>query len=132
MWLFKKKSKEIKSVLFQTRNVWIKDVLFVIKKIDVQSYLAGYKAVQKSVDIYDNKKANEANFDKVNFDKELEHLKALRDHYQEVIGAGCVSPKFTKNKEVDTVQFDELFLDWDLATKLYQEIVNFTNNQKKK
>ncbi len=129
MWPFKRKSKDLTSILNRTKNVWLKDVLFVIKKIDVQSYLAGYRAVQKTVDLYDNKKANESI--PPSLDNELESIKKLRDHYMEVILSGCVSPKFTKTNEPGAIPFEELFLDWDLATQLYQEIMAFTNQKKK-
>lgn len=119
-WFF---SKSLDSVLNEKKAVKIKGVAFVIKKIDALSFLDGSKVMQQMYEIY--KVGNKPEEDIKITEKKI------KEHVSEVIVAGSVSPKFSFKDAEGCVNVNNLWLDLDIAYKLYEEILAFTYGKKK-
>jgi len=109
--------------LLGIKNISINGVKFKIKKIDLTSYLQGYNVLVSLYDLWNNKK-----------EKTIEDsdrtTKKLREFYSDVFINAIVDPPFSKDGKNETVNVNELFNDWEIAHKLFNEI--FKNTLKKK
>jgi hypothetical protein len=108
------------------RLVTIKGVQFVIQRVRLLDYLSGAKVMAQTFDIY--KAALEQG------NKELPtSWKKVEEHVSDVILAGVVSPRISRVKDDDTIILvQDLFNDWEMAAALYEQIMTFTNGDKKK
>ena len=113
----------------RTKKIELDGVPFEIRKINIIDYLEGAKVLQESFSVYKTgaeKKALE-NIDSKNIVK-------LKGYLADVICAGVVKPKFVRTeKELDaeSILIDDLFLDWQMAQDLTQEIFSYTHGKKK-
>lgn len=113
----------LEEVLHETKQVKINGVLFTIKKINSLDYLNGSKVMIAVFDTYKKDLGN-------NIDESS--LKKVKEHYKDVIMAGVIKPKLTRKDEEGTlISVNEVLDDWDLATKLYSKIIEFTYGKKK-
>jgi len=119
-----KPSKKINDVLYELKDIKIQGIKFRIKKIDVFNHMTGSSVLRKEYDIY-----------QVGGDKEPEinasYEKKMKAHYRDIILGGVVVPFITRKKEDKGLHVDELFNNWQLASELYDSIVDFTYNKKK-
>ena|SRR3990167_679854 len=129
-WPFKKKEEDFKKKFFATKSVKIDGIPFVIRKINVLDYLEGAKVLSETFAIYKNGKDPASNIQ----DFDMAHVNKLKKYLTDVICAGVVKPKFTREETTsneDEIPIKELFTDWVLAQKLSQEIFDFTHGKKK-
>ena len=112
--------KDLSSVLNETKTLKIKGIKFIIKKINVLDHLDGSKVMLQSFDLYRNKTAGPD-----------VPTKKIQEHYSEVLCAGLVHPRVYL-KEGEGIKVDELFNDFELANKLYEEIYLLSYGGKKK
>ena len=117
-WFFDKK---LETVLEATKTVKIKGVKFRIKKINALNYLDGSKSMLQVFETYRVGKGAQ---------DELTDKK-VKEHFSHVLYAGVVSPKLSLKEEPDKILIERLFVDWDMVTKLYEEIMFFTYGKKK-
>lgn len=115
------RSRKLEDVLNETRKVRVHGILFTIRKVNIMNYLDGSKVLQQVYDTYQSSKeaippASE---------------KKIKEHFSHVLVAGVVDPKLSFKQEDGSTFVDNLFTDWDLATELYNEIMNFTYGKKK-
>ena len=127
--LFKKK-RRIGEV--ETRKIKVHGFPFEIKKLDVLSYLDGSKTMLQEFATYAQVKESEQSIEKGEAT-----LKKMKSHFTDVFMASVIEPKLVRKKEDsgpnpgDPLFVDHLFSEWDLATELYQEILEFTYGKKK-
>lgn len=122
MWPFDKK---IEDVLCGTKKIRVHGVLFTIKKIDPTAYLDGSKAMTQVYDIY---KVGKEPSPEVN----QSLMNKVKDHYRDVFMASIVSPKLRRrDKDGEGLLVDYLFTDWDFASELYAQIMQYTYGKKK-
>jgi hypothetical protein len=113
-------NKSLESALNETRLISVNGVRFRIKKIDPFSYMDGSQAVAQIFQTYEQKKEiSEPNMERV------------RSHYRDVFLAGVVEPKLKRKADGEGVLVDNLFTDWELANKLYAEVIGYTYGKKK-
>lgn len=115
------KSKDLKSVLNDVKKIKIKGVIFNIKKLDVSNYLDGSKSLVASYDVYKIGNENEVG----------DMQKKIKEHYRDVFMGAVVSPLLSRKEDGDKICVDEIFMDWDLAQDLYEEIMFHTYGKKK-
>lgn len=106
--------RTLNSALNQTKAVKINGVKFKIKKINPLDHLDGSKVMLQYYDVHKTK----------NQDSEISSKK-IKEHFEDVLLAGIVSPSV--NKEI----VDKMMNDWGLVNKLYEEIMTFTYGKKK-
>lgn len=118
-WFFGLFRKDLASVLGETKTLKIKGLRFIIKKINVLDHLDGSKLMLQSFDTYRSEKGN----------PDIP-TKKIKEHYSEVICAGLVHPRVYL-KQGEGIHVEELFHDWEIANKLYEEIYLFAYGKKK-
>ena len=67
-------------------------------------------------------------------DVDIANINKLKKYLTDIICAGVVKPKFTREDTPateDEIPIKELFTDWVLAQKLAQEIYDYTHGKKK-
>lgn len=97
-------------------------VIFIIKKIDPLNYVDGSQAVAQVFDTYKIEKTNSS----------IErNMTKIRKHFSDVFLAAVIEPKLARKQDLEGIFVDNLFTDWDLASKLYEEIMLFTYGKKK-
>jgi hypothetical protein len=116
-WLF---GRSLRSALHSKKKVRVKGVRFLIKKVDVLNYLDGSRVMIQQYDTYKGK-------EKLPEPSE----KKVKEHISEVICAGVLAPKISLKKQDGCFHVDDLFVDWELATGVYNEIMSFTYGKKK-
>jgi hypothetical protein len=121
MWPF---SRSLEDVLNQTKRVRVFGVKFKIKKIDPTAYLDGSKAILQVYDTYKSPKGELT----VNNDRALERVK---EHYRDVFMASVVEPALCRKEEQGKTPVDHLFTEWELANRLYAQIMLYTYGKKK-
>lgn len=119
-WLFK--GKDLKEHLNQTKTIIISGVIFKIKKLNPYDYLDGSNSIAQTVDTYKIKENQETN---------NTSIKKIKAHFIDVLMAGVVYPKLSREKDGDGIFVENLFTDIDMANKLYEEINKFTYGKKK-
>lgn len=119
------KSKDLKSVLNETKKVKVRGVIFKIKKLSSMDYLNGSDALRGIYDTYKTTKGNEESLDPGMHKKMVKHL-------TDVFMSAVISPKLTRKDDGVSVCIDELFNDWDMVNALYEQIINYTYNTGKK
>ena len=119
-WFFGLFRRDLQSVLNETKTLKIKGLRFIIKKINVLDHLDGSKLMLQSFDTYRNDKSTSPDVP----------TKKIKDHYSEVIVAGLVHPRVYL-KQGEGIHVEELFHDWEIANKLYEEIYLFAYGKKK-
>jgi len=119
--MFRFWGKDLKDVLNETKLVKVHGVIFRIKKLDPFSYMNGSHAVAQIFQTYEQKReVTEQNMEKV------------KEHYKDVFLAGVVEPQLVRKVEDGKgILADNLFTDWGLANKLYEEILSYTYGKKK-
>jgi len=116
--------RSLQDYLNSTKDIKIKGFRFTIKKIDVLDYLANDSVLLKLHDIYKNNKT-------IGIESHKNYIPKIKEHYKQVINAGLVKPKVSYKEEGEGIYIEEFFQDWDLAEKLYAEIILFTTGKKK-
>jgi hypothetical protein len=119
-WIF---GKRLSQVVDERKKIRIKGVVFIIRKINPLDYLDGSKAVVQAFDVYRMKTPGAA--------VEESSIKKIKEHYADVILAGVVYPKLKRKEEEEGFLVDKIFSDWELAEKLYSEIMQHTYGKKK-
>lgn len=119
MW-FKKRT--LIDSIFETRKVKVDGVVFKIRKINPIDYLTGAKSLQVFFETYESKKLLEA---------PEEDVKKIKEHYRDVIMSSVQEPKLTRKQEEEGFFIDNLFNNWGLVNKLYEEIMMFSHGKKK-
>ena len=119
MWPF---SKKLEDVLCRTKKIKVFGVKFLIRKIDITDYLDGSKVMLQSYDIYKVEKNPEvAN----------KHFDKMKEHFRDLFMASVLEPKLSRKKDDGGLFVDNLFTEWSLANKLYEEIVIHCYGKKK-
>jgi len=116
------KKKDLSEELKKTKRVKLDGFLFTIRKINVMDYLDGSKVLKKTYDTYaigSDKDVTESSF------------KGVKGHITDVICSGVEKPVITRKGEGESIGIDELFVDWDLAVALYEQIMSFSYGKKK-
>ena len=116
--------KELKDHLRQTKTVYIKGIRFEIRRLNVLDYASGAETIRRIYDTYSAKKELQP-------EEQQSVLKKVRAHYADAMLAAVVRPILTRDGSGESVGIDEIFLDWELAEKLYEEIIGFTYGKKK-
>lgn len=121
---FKKQSLE--DLLSKGHAVRVHGVVFRIRKINPIDFATGARAVHMYFQVYKTKPERE----------QLESLSVnqekIKEHFRDVIMASVISPKLSrKENEEGSIFVDNLFTDWDLATELYNAIIEYTHGKKK-
>ncbi len=119
-WFLNLFKKDLQSVLNETKTFKFKGVRFTVKKINVLDHLDGSKLMLQSFDTY---RTGTKDPDMV--------TKKIKEHYSEVICAGLVQPRVYLKKG-EGIPVEELFHDWEIANKLYEEIYLLAYGGKKK
>jgi len=115
------KKKDLNDHLNQAKEIIVDGIIFKIKKIDILDYMKGLKVMHQQYDVY---KRDPNNIVDQNFSK-------IKEHYRDVFLASVVKPQLSLDESDSTVNVNEIFKDWDLANKLYEEIMIFTYGKKK-
>ena len=120
---FIKQDRSLTKALNPTKKLKIEGILFEIRKINPIDYLAGYKALSSSFDLYGSDAGKSV--DALTSDK-------IKKHYIEIFTASVISPKLKrKNDESEGLYVDALFNNWDICERLYMSIMEFTYGKKK-
>jgi len=118
------KDKSLKDTLGGVTKVRVKDILFHLKKIDILDYMNGSKVLVKQFDVYRAHTSSTA--------QRQQSINKIKEHYSDVFMAGVVKPRLSRDKDCDEdIYVGELFNDWDLASALYEKIVEVTYGKKK-
>jgi len=114
--------RELHDVLFETKKIRIKGIIFIIKRIDPHDFLSGHMVMRQVYDEYKIKSD----------DKVLNNnLKKIREHMSHVLVAGTVKPKLSLKDVPGHINVSEVFKDPSIADKLFEEINLFTYGKKK-
>lgn len=122
--MFKWFRKDLRSVLNKTKTVKVHGVIFTIRKINILNYLDGSKVLQQVFDTY-----------KVGGPETIPPVseKKLKEYFSQILVAGVVSPKISfKENDPDSIFVENLFTDWSLINDLYEQIMLYTYDGKKK
>jgi hypothetical protein len=121
MWPFKRKS--IVEFLDETKSIKVKGFPFIIRRVNALDYLDGSKVLQQAYALYKKPSA------------ETEHGvsdKKIREFFSHILCSAVVQPKLVLSEDDKSGIFVErLFVDWELVTKVYEEIMVFTYGKKK-
>lgn len=120
---FQSKEKTLSQALHPTKRVKIEGIIFEIRKINPLDYMAGYKVVAKCFDIY-SKEDSQAQADLTNIDK-------IKKHYADIFSLAVISPRIARKEGEEGLQAEALLMNWDIAEKLYEEIISFSYGKKK-
>ena len=126
---FTKKEVDFRKLLMAEKKIKIDGIPFVIRKIEVLDYLEGARVLTETFGTY--KTGNEKSLAS---DIDVNNIKKIKKYLTDVICAGVVKPKFTREDTSDDpniIPIKELFTDWQLAQKISQEIFEYTNGKKK-
>lgn len=123
------KAKRLKDHLTETKLVTIKDYTFVIKKISVLNFLEGAKVMAQTYETYTNAR-NEKQIDPSLTDNAI---KKAMDYYRDVLCAGVVVPKITREPSDDPkdIHVELMFIDMEMCGMLCEAIMEFTHGKKK-
>jgi hypothetical protein len=124
---FKKKPKELRDYLKETKTVIVNGVIFEIKRIDAISFAQGYDAITTSYDLIENKKKSDPS-------KPKEKEKKLLDFFRNVITSSVVRPRLTmdhKDTDPTKIHVDEVVKDPSLRDGLVSEIFKYSKKNKK-
>jgi hypothetical protein len=120
--------KKLDDVLNETKRVRIQGVVFVIRRINVLDYLNGSRVLTQSYDTYKTAGEKQAALTATVSDEKIKR------HYGDVLVSGVVRPRIVFKKEDATdpaVEVETLLTNWDMAERLYSEIMEFTYGKKK-
>jgi hypothetical protein len=120
---FFKKRKTVEDVVAERHTFELFNIKFVIKKLDVMTYLSGAKALMQIYDTYKNKKENTTLTN--------EQIKKLERHYKEVFLCSIVEPKLARKEGDKGLPVEHLLTDWGLANGLYEKIIEISYGKKK-
>lgn len=115
------RSRSLESRLSETKIIRIFGIRFKIRRINALDYLNGSKSVLQIYDEYQIGKSENKEPD----------TKKIISHYTEVIMAGVVEPKLSRKEDGQGMYVQNLFTDFELANRLYEEIMLFTYGKKK-
>ena len=120
--------KSLFMALNESRKVRVQGVRFLIKKVDVLAYLNGSSVLVERYSEYKTKAPQPP--------KELtgKQEEEARQHMAEVLVAGVVSPRLVHKQDQavgGAVFVKDLFVNLDLVSELYAEIMAFTYGKKK-
>jgi hypothetical protein len=116
------KGRSLESHLNATKSLRVNGIRFVIKKIDITDHLSGAKVMMQTYDTYKMKNDSAPG---------SASEKKIKEHFSHVIHSGVVFPKLSFKEETGSILIDKLFVDWDMVSKLYEEIMIFTYGKKK-
>lgn len=118
------KTKTLDEHLNQTKMVKVHGIKFKLKKMGVEHFLDGSKVMQNVFDTYKIGADNNAGAETT--------IKQVKEHWKDVFMASVVDPKLKrKESDPDGILVDNLFTDWNLASELYNKIIDFTYGKKK-
>lgn len=124
-WLF---GRELKKVLNETKKIKVLGIRFTIKKVNLLNYLDGSKVLIQAYDTH--KTAGQKAVSNPSFSEDK-----IKRHYADIFLAGVVTPQLAATKELaekeKRVFVGDLFVDWNLATELYVQIMTLTYGKKK-
>ena len=115
---------KVKKILNKQKEKTINGVIFVFKKISILDFFEDKVIPFGFNQTVDEKRIQERIKQDLSFDK-------LKDHYKSIFFKSVVKPKLSEKDEVDAVCVDELFNDWDMCNKLYEEIFKLSFGKKK-
>ena len=116
-------SKDLKKVLGETKTLKIRGTKFIIKKVSVIDHVKG---AQVMMQVYDQYKTGNA----VKTPSEVNEKK-IKEHYSQVLVAGVVHPRLKHKEDQPGIMVDDLFVDWEIVNKLYEEIMTLSYGKKK-
>lgn len=122
--MFFKRKKKLADLIYETKEVEVCGVDFVLRKINPLDHAKGLECMLAEHDLYTLARTPE---------KLTEgQLKKIKKHYRDVFLAAVVSPKLAaKDAKEDEVLADDLFNDPVLTETLYMEIMMLTYGKKK-
>jgi|GEM_PF-4519091 len=124
-WIFRRK---LEKVLGATTVVRIHGVPFKIRKLSPLDYLQGSNALRA---LYDTSQKPVDTLEHV--EMTARRVTSIKDHWSEVFLAAVVDPKLKKSKDDpgEGLPVEHLFTEWDLCTRLYSAIVEYSYGKKK-
>lgn len=117
-------ARDLRSALYETKKVVVNGVRFEIRKVNLLDYLEGSQVLLQEYDTHKTAGQKKANPTILPSEK-------VKRHYKDILCAGCVVPRLSMNPKDDEIQVDDLFIDLEMVTGLYMEILNFTYGKKK-
>lgn len=117
------KSKDVRTEVHARKRIKVCGVQFVIKRIDVLNYVEGAKVLQQTFDVYKMKGSSQ--------EIESSSVNKMKAHYRDVICSGVVSPLISRKEGEGEIWIDDVFTNWELASGLYDAIVEFSYGKKK-
>ncbi len=119
--------RELSTVLNETKTVRVRGTRFTIRKVNVSDYIAGSKMLLQSYETY------KTGIEVPQLDTTAE--KKIKEHYSHVLVAAVVHPRLTINTEDEAagkgIHVDKLFIDWDMVTGIYNEVMLLSYGKKK-
>lgn len=123
------KNKSLKSHLTSEKKISINGVNFIIRKIIPMDFAEGSQVVLKLFDTVKN--GNDSLTLSNDPNQQMQQVKKIKKHWSELFMAGVVKPKLLLVDGPDGVCVDEIFRDWDMASKLHDSIYEWTYGKKK-
>lgn len=117
-------SKSLKDELYATKNVVVCGVRFKIRKVNLLDYLEGSQVLLQQFDIHKTAGQKKA-------EQTILPSEKIKRHYKDMLCAGVVEPKLSMNPKDNEIQVDDLFINFEMVTGLYMEILNHTYGKKK-
>lgn len=119
--------KDLGAILNETKIVRVCGARFKIRKVNVTDYLSGSKILLQSYETY------KTGLESTPLDVGSE--KRIKEHYADVLIAGVVTPRLVKTAESELlgegIHIEKLFIDWDMITGIYNEIMLLSYGKKK-
>ncbi len=114
--------RDLKSELYETKKVVICGVRFKIKKVNLLNYLDGSQVLVQKFDLHKTPGAKEV---------PVPPESKIRKHYSDILVAGVAEPRLVFKAEDGGILVDDLFINWEMVTELYTQIMTFTYGKKK-
>lgn len=121
-------SRSLASVLAETHKVKIHGVKFELRKLNPLDYVSGAKALISGFDTY------KTSSEKQQLEAASLSPEKIKSHYADVFMAAVISPKLTRDPDANASQaiyVQHLMTDWELASELYNKIMELTYGKKK-
>lgn len=121
--LFGGGSVDLTDHLRRTKKIKIKNVIFHIRKVNMEDYVAGYSILYQLYATYEKGKR------KMPAPEEIAQLKKFM---RDFLVAGVASPKLTlKDPPGTEIHVNELLADMEMASELCHQIILYSNGKKK-
>lgn len=117
------KESSLEKHLNHMEEIRVCGIKFTIRKISPIDYLDGSQVMQRMFDTYTVNKSDDA---------VPGLMKHLKKHYSDIFMAAVVEPKLTRATpaEEGKIFVENLMTDWELATELYEKIMQLTYGKK--